>query len=255
MIKTQKTMANPDFSTFRPLDLSTLLPPFVLSSFCLFVLLSFCPFVVPSFRHFVLLSFCPFVLLSFCHSILPSSRPSLSTSSLRLLLLIPLLMIAIGVRPASAQVMHLEIRVDPEFGLAEFNAPDLTAQASPGEGLVETAYDQENAGQLTLHTREVVDLKVTMTAPDVLVLDQDNQIPLDLWMAYAYVPNPGPSDINILEENSVVIRTHPGKMLVDHMISPPPRFESFLYFFGNVVVGDVSEGIYEGTVRLRVEYP
>ncbi len=151
--------------------------------------------------------------------------------------------------------MHLEIRVDPEFGLGEFSAPDLTVQTAPGDGHVETPYDHENAGRLTLHTRENINLKVTMTAPDALVLDQSNQIPLELHMAYAYTHIPGPSEINLPEGDTVAIRMHPGNQLINDMRSPPVKFETQLILYGSVVVGDVSPGIYEGTVNVRVEYP
>ncbi len=240
-------MAIPDFSTFRPLDLSTLLPPFVLSSFCHFVFLSFCPFVLLSFCRSTLSSFRPFVILSF--------RPSLSTCRLRRWFLIPLFMIFAGFGAANAQVMHLEIRVDSEFGLGDLIRPELAVQAAPGDGLVETSYDGESAGQLTLHTTENVDLLVTLAAPEHLVLDEENLLALELRMAYAHPIIAGPPDINPVADPTTTIRMNPGNLLINDMLSPPLKFETYLFFYGSVNIGDVAPGTYAGTVRLRVEYP
>lgn len=215
-------MANPDFSIFRLLDISTR-PPFVLSAFC----------------HFILSSF----------------RPLLSTFSIRLLSLIPLFVLVASFRPAEAQVMHLEIRVDPEFGLGDLIMPDLTAQAAPGDGLVETAYDHENAGQLTLHTTENVHLIVTLTSPDYLIRDKENRLPLDLRLAYAHPVFAGPLNLNPVADTTTAIRMNPGNLLINDMLNPPLKFETYLLLYGSVDVGDVSPGVYEGTVHLRVEYP
>ncbi len=164
-------------------------------------------------------------------------------------------MLMASLRPVDAQVMHLEIRVDAEFGLGDLIMPDLTAQAVPGDGLVQTDYDHENAGQLTLHTTENVHLIVTLTPPEYLVQDEDNRLPLDLQMAFAHPGTDGPPDIIPAAHPTAAIRMHPGNQLINDMLSPPVRFETYLILYGSVVVGDVYPGMYEGTVNVRVEYP
>jgi len=164
-------------------------------------------------------------------------------------------MIIAGFRPVDAQVMHLEIRVDSEFGLGDLIRPELAVQAAPGDGLVETSYDEENSGQLTLHTTENVDLLVTLTAPEHLVLGEENRLPLEIRMAYAHPRSAGPLDINPVAGSSAAIRMNPGSLLINDMLSPPQKFETYLFLYGSVDVGDVDPGTYEGTVRLRVEYP
>jgi len=151
--------------------------------------------------------------------------------------------------------MHLEIRVDSEFGLGDLIRPELAVQAAPGDGLVETAYDDENAGQLTLHTTENVDLLVTLTAPEHLILDDENRLPLELQMAYAHPIIAGPPDINPVTDPTTAIRMSPGNLLINEMLSPPLKFETYLFLYGSVDVVDVAPGTYAGTVRLRVEYP
>ncbi len=179
----------------------------------------------------------------------------LNTHRVLLFFLAAVFMLMASLRPGNAQVMHLEFRVDAEFGLGEFKAPDLTAQAAPGIGLVQTDYDHENAGQLTLHTTENVDLIVTLTAPEYLVQDEDSRLPLDLQMAFAHPGTAGPTDITTATHPTTTIRMHPGNKLINDMRSPPVKFETCLFLYGSVVVGDVSPGMYEGTVCLRVEYP
>ncbi len=186
---------------------------------------------------------------------LSTFRPLPSLFRLCLWFLIPLFVIVAGISPANAQVMHLEIRVDPEFGLGDLIMPDLTAQAAPGDGLVQTDYGHENAGQLTLHTSENVHLIVTLSPPEYLVQDEDNRLPLDLQMAYAHPGTNGPPDITPAADNTTIIRMHPGNQLINDMLSPPLKFETYLVLYGSVVVGGVSPGVYEGTVNLRVEYP
>lgn len=164
-------------------------------------------------------------------------------------------MIIAGFRPPDLQVMHLEIRVDSEFSLGNLIRPELTVQAAPGDGLVETAYGDENAGQLTLHTSENVHLLVTLTTPGHLILDDENRLPLELLMAYAHPDIAAPPDMNPVAGSKAAIRMNPGNLLINDMLSPPTKFETFLFLYGSVDVGDVDPGTYEGTVRLRVEYP
>jgi len=165
-----------------------------------------------------------------------------STYSIRLIFLISVFLMIASFRPAEAQVMHLEIRVDPEFGLGDLIMPDLTAQAAPGDGLVETAYDHENAGQLTLHTTENVHLIVTLTSPDYLIRDKENRLPLDLRLAYAHPVFAGPLNLNPVADTTTAIRMNPGNLLINDMLNPPLKFETYLLLYGSVDVGMFPRG-------------
>ncbi len=183
-----------------------------------------------------------------------SFRPLLSTYPIGFLLLISAFLMISGFRPVEAQVMHLEIRVDSGFGLGDLVMPNLTKQASPGDGLIKTAYDHENSGQLTIYSTENVHLIVNLTSPDYLIRDEENILPLDLRIAYVYSGINGPIAVNPVAETTTTIRMSPGNLLINEMTDPPLKFETFLFFYGSVDVGEVDPGVYEGKVQVQVEY-
>ncbi|MDR4988980.1 MAG: hypothetical protein RG741_09115 [Bacteroidales bacterium] len=163
------------------------------------------------------------------------------------------LLLLTGPVHTQAQFLRLQIVIEEDFsitGVSFLNPGVLPVNF----GWIQIPIHDRAAGRVTLAAAENINLIVSFNAPEVLVLDENNTVPLRLQAAYI---NDGGTDtrraVNF-NGNSAQFRLSRSGQLVDKMNPRYHRLETNVYFFGSMFTGDIRPGVYRGTLSVTVEY-
>ena len=151
------------------------------------------------------------------------------------------------------QAMRMEIQIDEVFSIF-VEDPVSFGTIRPNSGWMTLHIHDSGAGQVGITAKENIVLHVRVIAPPELVLDENNSLPFRLETAYL---QDGRTDIRQaipLPNNSSSFQLSGSGLLADKMDARIHRLRANVYFFGHVYAGDVSPGIYSGTIGVRVEY-
>lgn len=155
--------------------------------------------------------------------------------------------------PLRSQFMRLEIFVEEDFSIAGFIAMDF-GQFPPNSGWVALNINDIGAGQMGLTAEENIQLKVRIIPPSELVLNANNTMPFRLEAAYLQDGSANTREAIPFRDNTATFQLSHSGLLVDKMDPRLHRLKADVYFFGQVYAGDVSPGIYSGTIGVQVEY-
>ncbi len=152
-----------------------------------------------------------------------------------------------------AQFLRLQILIEEEFSIT--GASILNPGVLPVNfGWIQIPIHDDAAGRITLVAAENINVIVSFNAPEALVLDENNTVPLRLQAAYI---NDGGTDTRRAVDfngSTAQFRLSRSGQLVDKMDPRLHRLETNIYFFGAMFTGDIRPGVYQGTLSVTVEY-
>ncbi len=152
-----------------------------------------------------------------------------------------------------AQQMHFHLVVEHEFAVTNFQYPDF-GMVIAGSGWVYLAVDSELAGFFSISATENVPLIATIQAPERLVRDSTNSIPLHLEAAYVRDGQINPALAEPFVNNRASFTLSNRGMLIDENYTWLRELKAFVFLYGTVYVGDVEPGVYYGEVMISLEY-
>ena len=155
--------------------------------------------------------------------------------------------------PVKGQFMRLEILVDELFSITGHTQMDFGV-IPVNSGWVELLINDSGAGQISISAEENIEIKVIIEAPSELVLNDYNTIPFRLETAYLQDGSTNTPGAIPFEDNTASFRLSGSGLLVHQMDPRIHRLRTDIYFFGRVYAGNISPGIYSGTIGVRVEY-
>lgn len=154
--------------------------------------------------------------------------------------------------PASAQYIRFHLEVETEASARNENSLNF---GSLQYGLVELNLGDSGAGVFSISGYEDAYISIKINAPEYLIHSRSavgDRIRLNLKAAYANRGRDDPAKAVHLPGNS-------GRFAVrDRSGEPRPRShhmqQFWLYIYGDMDIGRVADGLYRGTVTVRVEY-
>ena len=154
---------------------------------------------------------------------------------------------------SDAQFIRLQLELEDEVTL-EASRPFQFGSIPVNYGWVQIGMNDELAGRIVLRTMENINLLVSVNAPEQLIKDQNNVMPLDIRAAYYNsIPERNPNPIEF-EGATARFQVNDSGKLVEQMDRRRERLESTIYIYGSVFAGRIEPGVYRGTVIVRIEY-
>ncbi len=168
-------------------------------------------------------------------------------------MLLLLLLIFPGSYGLNAQTMQFQLVVEEEFAILDLSIIELTG-LSPGHGNVRINHSDSAAGSFRITAAENINLLVSFEAPETLMLDPQNIIPLSIRAAFQNDNLMNPSDANAFDGNTACFPVSDSGFLVENMDAMQHKLWTLISFFGEMHIGDIEPGVYVGYVTVRVEY-
>lgn len=156
-------------------------------------------------------------------------------------------------RTLSGQAMRMEIQIEEVFSVILENRMSF-GTIQPNHQWISLQVHDSGAGQIGITAQENVALHIAIDAPAELVLDESNTMPFRLENAYQQDGHTNLQHAIPFRDNNITFQPSGSNLLFDEMDHGQFRLRVDVYFFGQVYAGDVSPGIYSGTIGVRVEY-
>lgn len=155
--------------------------------------------------------------------------------------------------PLQAQFINLQLRVEPELSATVEQNLDFGTQVT-NSGRTAIQLGDINMGVFSIRAFHTQNLYLTLQYPDELVSenpDIDDQIPLDLEMAYNNTGANNSANATILDNNNGLVSIHQRtRAEFDEEIWK----EMYIYVYGAIEVGNIPNGTYSGDIVLSVDY-
>ncbi len=152
-----------------------------------------------------------------------------------------------------AQFIRLQLELEDEVTL-ESSRPFQFGSIPVNYGWVHIGMNDELAGRIVLRTMENINLLVSVIAPEQLIKDQNNTMPLDIKAAYYNsIPARNPNPVEF-EGSTARFQVNDSGKLVEQMDRRRERLESTIFIYGSVFAGRIEPGVYSGTIVVRIEY-
>jgi len=151
------------------------------------------------------------------------------------------------------QFMRMEIMIEELFSIFVEN-PMSFGTVQPNRGWVTLQIHDSGTGQVGITAKENIALHVIIEAPSELILDESNSLPFRLETAYLQDGSTNLQQAIPFLDNIITFQLSGSGLLVNKMDPGQFRLRADVYFFGQVFTGDISPGIYSGTIGVRVEY-
>ena len=171
----------------------------------------------------------------------------------KICLLVIFLLLDAGNNGSVAQTMHFQLLVEDEFAILDPSHIEMVG-LSPAHGTVYINHSDTSAGSFFVTAAENIHLLLSYEAPEALVLDSHNSIPVSIRAAYHNDTHTNESAATPFNGNTVFFPISRSGMLVEQMDVTRHRLRASLFFYGEMHVGDVDPGLYTGIVTVRVEY-
>ncbi|MDR9416346.1 MAG: hypothetical protein RI564_08680, partial [Gracilimonas sp.] len=148
-----------------------------------------------------------------------------------------------------AQFINLQIRVEPELSATVEQDLSFGTLVS-NYGRSEIQLGDVNMGVFNIRAFYTQNLYIDLEYPDVLINEDpenNDQIPIELFMAYNNRGNNNPANANVLSGNNGLISIHESTEAdFDRKIWE----EMYLYVYGSIDVGNIANGVYSGDIVL-----
>lgn len=155
--------------------------------------------------------------------------------------------------PAQAQFINLQLKVEPELSATVEQNLDFGTQVT-NSGRTEIQLGDVNMGVFSIRAFHTQNLYLTLQYPELLQSENpenEDEIPLELEMAYNNRGNNIPANARMLLDNSGLISIHENTQAeFDGQVWK----QMYIYVFGAIEVGNIANGIYTGDIILSVDY-
>lgn len=154
-----------------------------------------------------------------------------------------------------AQVMRLELTVENYF--AVYGArPILSESLQNQKGRVYLSRENKaDYNGFIIGASENTWLKVSLSAPEALVLDEHNKLPFRIDASFQHLLPENKASAPIpFTGTCALVPTTGNSLLVDHMHSAILPLQTRILFFPSIYIGEVTDGVYDGQIHVRVEY-
>ncbi len=158
-----------------------------------------------------------------------------------------LLLIALLSKETYSQFVNIELTIEPELTASVEQNLDFGTIIT-GTGINQIGLGDFNMGIFSIRAINTQSVYVSMTHPKSLLnssIQSSDEIPIELDFAYNTIDN-DPDKSSLLNNDMGYIDTFATSNETWHTI--------YLYVFGYINVGQVSNGMYEGDIFLNVEY-
>lgn len=155
--------------------------------------------------------------------------------------------------PSHAQFINLQLRVEPELSATVEQNLDFGTQVT-NSGRTEIQLGDVNMGVFSIRAFHTQNLYLTLQYPETLVNDTpgiEDEIPLELEIAYNNRGNNNPLNALLLSNNSGLISIHER---TQEEFDQEVWKEMYLYVYGAIEVGNIANGVYSGDIVLSVDY-
>lgn len=153
-----------------------------------------------------------------------------------------------GMEMSYAQFIDLELDIEPELQAEtelSLNFGDLFSNT----GLNEIQFGDSNMGVFSITALENNELLVSLVMPDSLTHSNPairDYIPLDLYVRYGFERNN--------YQNTEILGSTLSSLVVEENTEVGPWTRLYLFVYGSIEVGNVSQGTYSGEILLTIEY-
>lgn len=157
------------------------------------------------------------------------------------------------IMPVQAQFINLQLKVEPELSATVEQDLDFGTQVT-NSGRTEIQLGDVNMGVFSIRAFHTQNLYLTLEYPELLqseAPDNDDDIPIELQMAYNNRDNNNPANARILTDNSGLISIHENTQAE---FDGEVWKQMYIYVFGAIEVGNISNGVYSGDIVLSVDY-
>ncbi len=173
---------------------------------------------------------------------------------IRIAFLLSCLTLVSGIsKPLHAQFLRLEFRVEAETVVDVARNLDM-GLIPVNYGWVQVGINDDFSGIMGIRTSENINLKITFFAPEELVMNDNNRMPLRVQAAYNNTPDKTGSMAIPFQGATAQFPVSNSGLLAENMniLSNPLR--TTIHFFGSVYAGQVEPGVYTGQIDVIVEY-
>lgn len=153
---------------------------------------------------------------------------------------------------ANSQTVQFSMKVQPELEV------EVLQNLNFGTVVTNSGVQRVNMGDSGMGVFKIKALAtqhalLVLHAPDSLTISEPNQktgIPFNVYAAYS-ASRGNYNGAEIFKDRSVWISFGSGGL---QDIDAPEWEEGYVYIFGDIEIGNISQGIYSGTLTLSVEY-
>lgn len=157
------------------------------------------------------------------------------------------------ISPIQAQFINLQIKVEPELSATVEQDLDFGTQVT-NSGRTEIQLGDVNMGVFSIRAFHTQNLYLTLQYPEQLINENpavDDNIPIELDMAYNNRGNNNPANASFLPDNSGLVSIHENTQAeFDGKVWK----QMYIYIFGAIEVGNIANGVYTGDIVLSVDY-
>lgn len=168
------------------------------------------------------------------------------------ILLIPVLLLCLQ-SPAPGQAIKFSMDVQPELGIGVLQDLDFGTVVA-NSGAQQISLGDFGMGIFEIRAFSAQHAFLSIDPPDTLRNDESNSsnaIPFSMNAAYASRPG-NYTDLTYFKDNTAWVSL--GQNNSNTPTSEPTWETGYVYIFGEIEVGDISQGSYSGTLVLNVTY-
>ncbi|MFD2532496.1 hypothetical protein [Gracilimonas halophila] len=155
--------------------------------------------------------------------------------------------------PLNAQFINLQLKVEPELSATVEQNLDFGTQVT-NSGRTTVQLGDVNMGVFSIRAFHTQNLYISLQYPDQLTNEDpgiENQIPLELDMAYNNQDTNDATNANLLDANRGLVSIHERTQAeFDQEIWK----EMYIYVFGAIDVGNIPNGVYTADIILTIDY-
>jgi len=173
-------------------------------------------------------------------------------STWRLLIILPIFLLCFQ-NPAHGQAIQFSMDVQPELGIEVLQDLDFGTVVA-NSGTQQIALGDFGMGIFEIRAFSAQHAFLSIDPPDTLRNEgsnSSNAIPFTMNAAYASRPG-NYTDLTYFKDNTAWISL--GQSEIGTPTSVPAWQTGYVYIFGEIEVGDITQGSYSGTLILNVTY-
>lgn len=157
-------------------------------------------------------------------------------------------------QPLLAQFLNLDLVIEPELSTSVIQDLDFgTIISNTGEVSIELG--DSDMGVFSIRSFRAQWVHLSIDVPESLsslTNDSNDIIPISINSSYNNSGNNEVENSSYMNGNSVYIPVHNGNQVLNRNANYWTQL--YVYIYGSIIVGDIPNGIYEGSIVLNIEY-
>ncbi|MFO7998354.1 MAG: hypothetical protein R6U86_05160 [Bacteroidales bacterium] len=168
-------------------------------------------------------------------------------------ILVAFVLLLLGSGRASAQFMQLQLIINNEVAIHD--ARNLQLGEIPLQfGWVQVEPGDEFSGRFSIVASENVNVIVSIQSPEELIKDATNRLPFQVKAGYLNNGTRLARQATPFNSSQARFALSGKGQLAEQLRPADGKIEATVYLFGAAYAGEVSPGLYKGTITITTEY-